>query len=295
MRKWTWGSTATDRYTCTSPTRTCRASTTSACRERVLSGACYGKRQRPRTSRADRAGSFRRKTPGCGPACRPQRFTRILTASVAVTAQPPQQLRAVKAALKRGRESGARSSRSPAVKEQDCEQQFSTLHRLKLRTRGFRRHRRDTPVLELEHLIIAKGFDEFSIRNERQRNCIRPRFYKSLGVVDCNNKVHVTHTGPLKSLDNVKCVAVWIGHVGAEPAAIPESCAFDHEHVGFPSADRITQPSRVHFACFRQRAAVGKDLTEHHSYERFMQKCREHRRLKDLEGAACVDTRHTER
>src|SRR5207245_5667087 len=116
----------------------------------------------------------------------------------------------------------------------------------------------------------------------------------SLGVVDCNNKVHVSHTGPLESLDNVKCVAVWIGHVGAEPAAIAESCAFDHERVAFPSADRITQPGRVHFACFRQRAAVGKALTEHYSYERFMEKRREHRSLKDLECAAGVDTRHTQ-
>src|SRR5215510_2181052 len=157
----------------------------------------------------------------------------------------------------------------------------------KLRTRGLRRHWGYIPVLEPEHLIIAKGFDKFSIRNERQRDCICPRLYESLRVVDCNNKVHVTHTGPLKSFDNVKRVAVWIGHVGAEPAAIAESCTFDNERVGFPSADRITQPSRVHFACFRQRAAVRKDLTEHHPYERFMEYRRECRRLKDLERAAC--------
>ena len=49
-------------------------------------------------------------------------------------------------------------------------------------------------MLEPEHLIIAKGFDEFSIGNELQRDCIGPLFYESLWIVDHNNKVHVTHT-----------------------------------------------------------------------------------------------------
>src|ERR1051326_7747421 len=162
-------------------------------------------------------------------------------------------------------------------------------------TRRLGRHRRDIPVLEPQHLVVAKRFNQLAVGNERQRDGIRPRLHERLRVIDRNDEIHMPDSGPLEALNNMQRVAIRVGPFCAEPSAIAEPDALDDEHVSFPPADGIAEPCRLHFTQFRQRPSIREYLAKDHPHERFMQHHSELRRLKNLEGTACVDARHTQR
>src|SRR3984893_14198005 len=113
-----------------------------------------------------------------------------------------------------------------------------------------------------DHLVVAVRIEELGVRLEEQDDLVRPRFQVRLGIVDGHGLFQVTEIDTPPAFGHLQRVAVRVGHVRAEPAAIAESNALDHEHLALPVADRISQPGRLRLAQLWQGPAVGEDLPE---------------------------------
>src|SRR5207247_8689739 len=91
------------------------------------------------------------------------------------------------------------------------------------RTWRLRRHRIDAPLFEDLHLVVAKRFEQFGVRQENQRDLVGPRFDIGLWIVDGDRQFHVADVRASPPLGDMQVVTMRVGLHGAEPTAIAES------------------------------------------------------------------------